>query len=71
MLSMMAKGFFTDSPLIFFPVVALLVFLVTFTLITIRTLRSSNESLQHVACLPLSDGPDGMTATLKKAHDHE
>ncbi len=59
MLSMMAKGFFTDSPLIFFPVLALVLFLITFTVITVRTLRSSAESLQHVAGLPLDlDIPD-------------
>ena len=69
MLSMMAKGFFTESPLIFFPVLALVIFLVTFTFITIRTLRSSNESLQHVAGLPLVDDPVAMTR--EKDHDHE
>ncbi len=69
MLSMMAKGFFTDSPLIFFPVLALVIFLVAFTFITIRTLRSSKESLQHVAGLPLSDDTHGTTN--EKAHDNE
>lgn len=69
MLSMMAKGFFMDSPLIFFPVLALVIFMTVFTAITIRTLRSSRESLQHVAGLPLDDGPVVMTN--EKDHDHE
>jgi hypothetical protein len=69
MLSMMAKGFFTDSPLIFFPVLALVIFLVTFTFITVRTLRSSSESLQHIASLPLGD--DNFDTTHEKANDHE
>jgi len=69
MLSMMAKGFFTESPLIFFPVLALVIFLVTFTFITVRTLRSTNESLQHVASLPLGD--DNFGTTNEKANDNE
>ena len=69
MLSMMAKGFFTDSPLIFFPVLALVIFIATFTVITVRTLRSSNESLQHVAGLPLFDNP--IDTIREKDHDHE
>ncbi|MCP4447440.1 MAG: hypothetical protein GY811_19175 [Myxococcales bacterium] len=66
---MMAKGFFTESPLIFYPVLALVLFLVTFTFITIRTLRSSNESLQHVAGLPLIDEP--IVHVHEKDHGHE
>ena len=69
MLSMMAKGFFTDSPLIFFPVLALVIFMITFTVITVRTLRSSNESLQHVAGLPLIDDP--IDTPREKGHDNE
>ncbi len=53
MLSVMAKGFYMDSPFIFFPVVGLILFVLAFTAITIRALRSSNESLAHVASLPL------------------
>lgn len=64
MLSMMAKGFFTDSPLIFFPVLAMMIFFITFTVITIRTLRSSNDSLQYAAALPLDlDDPRSEKAT--------
>lgn len=55
MLSMMAKGFFANSPVLFFPVVALLIFIGVFTLITIRVLRTDKIALQEVAGLPLTD----------------
>ena len=55
MLSVMAKGFFESSPLLIFPIAALLLFILVFTAITIRTLWTDAESLQQVAGLPLDD----------------
>ena len=71
MLSVMAKGFFLDSPLIFFPVLALFLFIVVFTAVTVRTLRGSDEQLQHAAGLPLLDDDGGISLTAQKANDHE
>ena len=69
MLSVIANGFYLDSPLIFFPVHAMVIFLVTFTFITVRTLRSSRNSIQRMAGLPLCD--DSTIANHEKAQGHE
>ena len=55
MLSMMAQGFFTDNPLLFYPLSALVIFFAVFTFITISVLRTDKESLRAVASLPLVD----------------
>ena len=55
MLSMMAKNFFSESPLLMFPIAALLIFIAVFTVVTIKVLRTDKESLQTVAGLPLAD----------------
>jgi hypothetical protein len=55
MLSIMAKDFFSESPLLLFPVAALFIFIAIFTVVTIRVLRTEKEALQVVAVLPLAD----------------
>ncbi len=67
MLSVIAKGFFLNNPLIFFPVLALILFIVAFTAITVKALRSSDESLAHVASLPLFDDESDVTVAVQKA----
>lgn len=55
MLSMMAKDFFTQSPLLIFPIAALFIFIAVFTIVTIGVLRTDKESLRAIAGLPLAD----------------
>ena len=55
MLSFMAKGFFGASNVLVFPLVALFVFLVVFTAMSVRAWRTDKRILESVAALPLSD----------------
>ncbi len=55
MLSAIAQGYFNSSSVLFFPIAALLLFLTVFTIITIRVLTSSSESIDVTAALPLVD----------------
>jgi hypothetical protein len=55
MLSFMAKGFFSDSEVMFLPLLALFIFLGVFVFVVIRVLRTDRASLQRVAALPLAD----------------
>ncbi|MBL4633080.1 MAG: hypothetical protein JKY56_04365 [Kofleriaceae bacterium] len=55
MLSAIAQGYFNSSSVLFYPIVALLLFLVSFTFITIRVLTSDKESIDATAALPLVD----------------
>jgi hypothetical protein len=58
MLSLMAKGFFAESPIIFFPVIALIIFFGVFTFITVRTLRRDKSELSQLAQLPFAETPE-------------
>lgn len=55
MLSIIAKGFFASSPLLFYPILALVLFLALFTVLTVRVLRSDKSTLNDAAALPLAD----------------
>jgi hypothetical protein len=55
MLGAMARDFFAASPLLVFPVAALLLFLVAFALATWRALRRPRAELDPIARLPLDD----------------
>jgi len=55
MLGLMAKDFFTQSPVLLFPIAALIVFTVAFTALTIRTLRQDKSELDEIARAPLAD----------------
>ena len=57
MLSALAKSFYADSPLLAYPIIALLLFLVTFTAITWRVLRTPRSELDALAQLPFQDDP--------------
>jgi hypothetical protein len=52
---MMSKNFFSESPLLMFPIVALFIFMAVFTVVTIKVLRTDKDSLRVVAGLPLAD----------------
>lgn len=51
----MATGFFADSPVLDFPVIALLLFLGVFVAITLRALRTPSVAYDRSAALPLED----------------
>ena len=55
MLSTMAKGFFAQSPALFYPVLALILFVVVFVAITVRTLRRDKRDIDEHARIPLAD----------------
>jgi cbb3-type cytochrome oxidase subunit 3 len=55
MLGAMAREFFAASPLLLFPVLALFLFLLAFTVATWRALRQPRAELDPIARLPLTD----------------
>lgn len=55
MLGAMAREFFAASPLLLFPVAALVLFLMAFTMATWRALRQPRAELEPIARLPLCE----------------
>ena len=55
MLSLMAEEFFAQSPMLLFPALALVLFLIAFCAVTWRTLRQDRSELDRLAQLPLAD----------------
>jgi len=55
MLSVMAREFFASSPLMVFPVAALLLFLVAFSFLTFRALTRPRSEIEALANLPMDD----------------
>jgi HAMP domain-containing protein len=55
MLGAMARDFFAASPLLLFPVAALVLFLAAFILALWRVLRQPRAELDPIARLPLAD----------------
>ena len=53
MLSALASDFFSQSPVLLLPVVALLIFMVVFTVMAVRAFRMPDEAVNEVANLPL------------------
>jgi hypothetical protein len=53
MLSFVAMGYFEKSPLLIFPLIALLLFLGVFVAVTVRALRSSPSKYDAISRLPL------------------
>lgn len=66
MISPMARIFFHESPLLIFPVIALLIFVGVFILITVRALRADNASIKYAAALPLLDDELSLRANTKQ-----
>ena len=54
-MSTIAMQFFADSPVILYPILALLLFLVVFVSITVRVLRARREDLDALARIPFGD----------------
>lgn len=53
MLSAMAKQFFSQSPVLLFPVLGLVLFLLVFTFVTWRAMRMESSEIEPLAQLPL------------------
>ena len=58
MMSFISRDFFHASPVMWLPVIALLVFFALFTIGTVRALRRSKVEIDRVARLPLEHGHD-------------
>lgn len=56
MLRAMSAEFFSRSPVLIFPVLALALFFVVFVVITIRVVLTQREEVDAAARLPLNDG---------------
>jgi hypothetical protein len=55
MIGAMARDFFAASPMLVYPVAALILFLLAFALATWRALRRPRAELEPIARLPLAD----------------
>ena len=53
MLSLMAKEFFAESPVMMFPIAGLFLFLITFTVLSVKALRRPKDQIEALANLPL------------------
>jgi len=71
MLTMIAKGYFTNNPLIFFPVVALGIFIAVFSFVAFRAMTKSNTELQQVASLALHCDDNESPMALQGVPSHE
>ncbi len=66
MLSMMARGFFSDSSLLILPIVALFIFMAVFTIVTVRVLRTDKKSIHLLADLPFADEKSRETSASRR-----
>lgn len=55
MMRLLTEEFFLRSPVLVYPVLAMLLFLAVFLVATLRALLSRRESMDALAHLPLSD----------------
>ncbi len=53
MLSFMAMDYFRQSPMLFFPLLALAIFMLVFFAVTVRALRTRQSCYERIARLPL------------------
>jgi cbb3-type cytochrome oxidase subunit 3 len=54
-MSAIARQFFADSPVIVFPIFALLLFVAVFIVVTVRALRTQPSEIDALARIPLAD----------------
>ena len=52
MLSWLASDFFSESPVLLLPVIALVLFFLVFTMMSLRALRMPREQVDALASLP-------------------
>ena len=57
-MSAIARQFFADSPVILFPIIALLLFLFVFVFVTVRALRARREDIDALARIPFGDAEE-------------
>jgi len=60
MLGHLAKTFFADSPVLAYPIFALLLFLAAFAILSVRAWRRNPTELERLARMPLDDHPNGV-----------
>lgn len=58
MIGWIAKGFYSASPALIFPVIALAIFFTVFGLIIVYVVRMDNKEIEHDAKLPLNNDND-------------
>jgi hypothetical protein len=66
MLGFMAMDYFRQSPLLFYPLVALAIFMGVFLGVALRTVLSVKHGYDALAALPLSDDEQGRAARVTK-----
>ncbi len=57
MISMMAKDFFVNSPVLALPLVGLGIFVLGFVVVVWQVARTSKEDIDALAALPLTNNP--------------
>ncbi len=57
-MSAIAHQFFADSPVIFYPIIALLIFVFVFFFVTARVLRARTEDIDALARIPFGDAEE-------------
>ena len=55
MLGWFASDFFAESPVLFFPVLALMIFMTVFITVSLRALFKPKSELDRLAQMPLSE----------------
>jgi hypothetical protein len=68
MLSAMAKHFFASSPVLAYPLMAMVLFMTVFLVISWKTMRRDRVELDVLAQLPFSDD-DAIEAVASKGAD--
>ncbi len=58
MLGLMAKEFFAQSPLMVFPLAALFLFIVVFSVLSVRALFRPKQHIQQLSMLPFDQDND-------------
>lgn len=56
MMRLLTEDFFARSPVLAYPVLAMVLFLAVFLVVSVRALLSRRESLDELARMPLVDG---------------
>lgn len=54
-MSTIAHNFYTQSPLLFYPLIALLIFIGVFVAVSVRAIASTRGAFDDAARLPLED----------------
>jgi len=55
MMRMLTEGYFAQSPVLIFPVIALCLFMTVFVVVTLRALSARKSDFDAMASMPLED----------------